>query len=554
MNKHRIHILIVLSLTLLAACGQAPIPTSDATPTPPPPPTVAKRTVAPAVTRAAAVSGSSQTVAQLPEGGAIAIGAIGNADLDVNTLVPFLQSALYDSLLRPNPETGALEPGLAESYQVSSDAATITFKLRQGVHWHNGDALTAADVAATINALANPDLRDTPVTDLSYLKKATAPDDRTVVVSLSEGYCPALTSIGTLKILPRAVAESSNFPVLQANQLIGTGPLKLVSTSQNLYLFEPNRDYYLGVPHIGSWTLKLYSDANAMRAAFDAKQIDLMVLEPREASALKGIQEATVLKTASPEPVMLLFNLESVALNDLRVRQAVSFALDRGTLLKDIGGQGEALDTSALPNYWALPKGLASPSFDVARAKQLLGEAGWNAGGDGSLSKGGRPLTLELWTEADDPVLEPLAFGIREMIAALGINVQMELDDQPGWITRAFSHRFDLLLITRKLPLDPDQHWYWQSDQNAPGSGFNFGSYSNTRVDASFKASMQANGCNSTTRANLFGDVSRQLNADAAAAFLLTPSRFMVARSRVLGLDPSSFAGDFWNMADWRVK
>ncbi len=279
-----------------------------------------------------------------------------------------------------------------------------------------------------------------------------------------------------------------------------------------------------------------------------------MTLQPREMAALKGLTAANVLKTNSSEPVMLLFNLDSVALNDLRVRQALTYALDRQALLKDAGGLGELMDTSALPNYWALPKGLVGPWFNVARAKQLLGEAGWNPGNDGILRKGGRPLAVQLWTEADDPLLEPLAFRIREMLASLGIQAQMELDDRPGWVTRAFSHRFDLLLITRKLPLDPDQHWYWQADQDALGSGFNFGSYSNARVDAAFKDSLRANGCDANVRAGLFADVSKQLVADAPAAFLYTPSRFMVSSDRVLSLAPSSFAGDFWNLEEWRAR
>ena len=130
----------------------------------------------------------------------------------------------------------------------------------------------------------------------------------------------------------------------------------------------------------------------------------------------------------------------------------------------------------------------------------------------------------------------------------------MELDDRAGWITRAFQHRFDLLLLSRKIPLDPDQRWYWQSDQNEKGNGFNFGSYANKRVDTLLKDSLRVPACDPGARAAIFGDIHRTLVADAPAAFLFTPKKYLVARDRVLGLAPSSFAGDFWNPNEWRVK
>jgi hypothetical protein len=76
---------------------------------------------------------------------------------------------------------------------------------------------------------------------------------------------------------------------------------------------------------------------------------------------------------------------------------------------------------------------------------QLLSDAGWRDSGDGIVKKNGRPLDVQLWSQADDPVLEPLAFRIREMLATLGVQIQLALDDRAGWITRAFDHRLMIL-------------------------------------------------------------------------------------------------------------
>ncbi len=531
---------------LLTACAPVPIPTSDATPTPRTTPT--KTIAAPGATPSPVPTDSA------PQGGTITIGVIGNSNLEINAMPAVVQDALFDSLLQVDPTSGALKPALAESYQVSGDAMTITFRLRSDVRWHNGDPFTADDVVATIKAFSSSDFRGKPATDFGTFTRATALDSQTVQLTFSEGYCPALTSIGTLKILPRAVVASPNFPYLAPAQMIGTGPLRFVSRSEDQFVLERNADYYRGAPHVDSWTIRVFTDPAALRTAFAAKQVDAMTAAPGEYSAIKKIADANILATDSSEVIALMFNLDTTTLNDPRVRQALTYALDRNILLDDIGGQATSVDTSALPGYWAYPANLPRYSFDVAKAKQLLADAGWRENGDGILKKNNKPMRLELWTEADDPILEPLAFRIREMYSALGIQVELQLDDRSGWIVHAFQHRFDLLLLSRKIPLDPDQRWYWQSNQNEKGNGFNFGSYVNARVDGLLKDSLRVGQCDATARAALSGEMHRTLVADAPAAFLFAPKKYLVARDRVLGLVPSSFAGDFWNINDWRVK
>ncbi len=128
------------------------------------------------------------------------------------------------------------------------------------------------------------------------------------------------------------------------------------------------------------------------------------------------------------------------------------------------------------------------------------------------------------------------------------------MDDRPGWVTHAFQHRFDLLLLARPIPLDPDQRWYWHSAENVKGSGFNFGSYANKNVDALLQAGTRVAACEANARATIYGEIHRALIADAPVVFLFAPKQAWATRDRVLNFAPSPFAGDFWNMSDWRVK
>ncbi|MBM3129447.1 MAG: hypothetical protein FJ009_12575 [Chloroflexi bacterium] len=552
---------LVFLLVALAACAPVRIPTSDETPTRAVTitPTSLAPSSAPTITRAPTPAGTplpTPTPGDTPVGGTLTVGVVGAATADVNALPLIVQSALYDSLLRIDPADGSLKPALAETYQVADDARTITFRLRSGVRFHNGDALTADDVVATLTAFSASTFRGTPLTDFGTFTRAIALDPQTAQLAFSDAYCPALTSIGTLKILPRAVATSANFPRVTNAQLIGTGAFKLTARTDEQFTLERHADYFRGAPALDGLSVRVYADAAAARAAFASRQIDLMPAAPGEYAAIKKFADAKIIATDAPEFIALMFNLDTPALNDPRVRQALTYALDRQVLLDDLAGQARPLDTSALPEFWAYPKNLPGYSFEPTRAKQFLAEAGWRAGSDGLLRQNNRTLRLELWTEADDPLLEPLAFRLREMYAALGVPIELELNDRAGWITRAFEHRFDLLLLSRKMPLDPDQRAYWQADQNTKGIGFNFGSYASARVDGALKEAVRAPGCDARARAASSGEVHRALIPDAPVVFLFAPKKYLVARERVFAerLAPSPFAGDFWNLNAWGVR
>lgn len=497
--------------------------------------------------------------------GSIVLAGVGQPSREVTNLPRFVAAALYDSLLQVDPSDGSLKPGLADSWQVSNDARTFTFHLRPGVKWHDGAPLSARDAAFTLRSLSASVVRLTPAADLGPISDVLAPDSQTLIVRMAEPYCPALTSIATVKILPEHIFASSgssqdsrqpeSLSALTNSQMVGTGPLTLKDWNADAITFAANMNYWNGPPGISTWTYKSYPDLASADTALTSGQADLLALD---AGPVRGSLPATGLNIythPAAEFYGLAINRERQDLADPRIAQALAFALNRPKLAADFyGGDAVPLQVSILPGFWTAPAEARQPAYDPARARQLFGEAGWSdTDGDGILDKKGRALTLTLWAMAGDPIDEPLAFAVRQMLSEVGVQAVLELDDRAELLTRLFSHEFDLAIAPWNIPLDPDQHWYWLSTENKPGEGLNIASYLNPQVDELLKQGIAAASCDPAERRGIYSELYRLVAGDIPEVFLFAPPAFMATHTRVSGIEPSPFAGDFWNLASWEM-
>ncbi|MGB8648293.1 MAG: ABC transporter substrate-binding protein [Anaerolineae bacterium] len=488
-------------------------------------------------------------------GGSIVVAGVGSPGREVTALPPFIANALYDSLLQVDPQNGALLPGLADSFQASADARTLTFHLRADLTWQDGQPLTAQDVVWTIKTLSNSASRLAPVADFGPMADVTALDPQTVVITLSQPYCPALTYIGTMKILPAHILKDKDLSALTDQEFIGSGPLVLKSWTANTITLARNPAYWKGPASIDSWIYKIVATDAEARAALAAGQVDLWVSDAVHNTADTNATGVNVMTYPANRFYALAMSREQSVLGDAQVRQAIALSLDRQELAQTLWGKaGLPLATSLLPTFWATPPDLVVTPSDLAQARQLLAAAGWSdTNGDGVLDKAGKPLRLSLWAIADDSVDEPLAFLVRARLAQIGIQALVQLDDRDALLTRALLHEYDLALVPWNIPLDPDQHWYWQSTENIKGQGLNVTSYANPQVDDLVSRGQQAPACDTTTRRAVYNDLYRTVAGDIPQVVLLSPPVQLFARARVRGLVPSSFAGPYWNINRWEV-
>lgn len=542
-------ILLSLALVLLAACEADPTVAPN-------PPAASPRiqtqvppfTPRPNSTRVIVPSpiGPTSPPATRGPGGSIIVAGVGTASRELTRLPAFVEHALFDSLLRVDPEDGHLLPGLAERWLVSEDAKTMVFILREGVKWHDGSTLTAGDVAFTLNAVSSADVRIRPAADLGPIQGITAKDARTVSVTFREPYCAALAYIGMVPILPRAHLENKDLANLKNEDLIGSGPLVLKSWDEQEITLTRNANYWNGAPQIIDWSWRGFPDEAAALNAVRQNRADVYV-------GSGGIPETQAAEIPANEFYALAFNVKRKPFDEPTVRQAIAAALDRARIAKAQAPSGLILDTSLLPDFWVSPN-VSQTAYDAARARQLLADAGWrDTDGDGIVDRAGRPLQVTLWAQSDEPRSELTAQLLREGLARVGVSAVLKMTDRTLFLTRVFLQEFDLALVHFNIPLDPDQHYFWATAEDEPGAGLNVTGYLNERVEKGLAEGNRVNRCDSTGRKNAYIPVFQQIASDMPMVILYAPMEVLSTSERVGGTSPSSFAGAFWNLNTWQV-
>jgi len=504
------------------------------------------------------------------EGGIVVEGGLA----DLVTLNPVLADdhtslsiieLLFDRLLAVDPQTGSLRPGLASSWQVSADGLTITFTLRDDVLWHDGQPFSAADVEFTFKAIVNPAVGSPRQADFSLVKEFKAVDDTTFVVTLVDADCSILYDLSSVSIVPRHILGADDIHTSHFNaNPVGTGPFMFGEwvVGDHVTLLR-NPSYWGQVPHLDAWTYKVAADEEALLAGLEAGQLDVIPLSSDDLASVEAAGRFQIYRHPANEYYFIGYNTDHPILGDVRVRRALSQAVDRQRLLDRIlGGQGQLLDTGLLPAHWAYPQELAGYPFDSTqdrsfaptRAAQLLAEAGWvDSDGDGIRDRDGEPLSLRLATNGENPTREAIALLAQQYYLAVGVAAEVELMWWGNFLENTFTHDFDVVIFSWPLALDPDGWELWHSSESVLNSGFNFVSYHNPRVDELLLQGLRVPKCEKARRAAIYGEIATILAEDQPYTFLFAPDNLIAVNERVGGVAPGPFAGLHWNLADWYV-
>lgn len=550
---------IILFIALaLVACQSEPAP--EGGPAIPKPETVsspaeaASNTLTPTIMPTVVTNTPSTPVSATPitspapiDDGTVILGVVGQAKslnpiTDNTPTLRELIPLLFDTLLRVDPHTAELQPGLAESWEYSDDGEQVTFHLPSGLTWSNGTPLTAAGIAESLEATQHPAL-------LAFSDIRARGDD-TLVFTFLNLDCAAITTLAQLPLVP--VQE------ITATVPIGTGPFIVSKWSENKRTLNlaPNPNYRGQSPRLKDFTIRfLYEDE--IEIAVSEGQFN--VIGPVNHSQYAIDNSSFTLKTyPAPQVTYIAINYDPHNDDPLapEVREALVLALDRETILAEVlAGDGQLMAGSLLPTHWAANDTLSPPVFDPATARDLLTKAGLrDTDGDGWLDRRGERLELGIRLNGKNLLHQDLGWLVSSYYRNLGLFARAESVPIDSVVDDLFTHDFTLALFSWPILFDPDQRMYWHSTENEEGLGLNFTSYNNPQMDELLDEGIAVPGCQPQDRAKIYSEVQNLLAQDRPVDFLLAPNRHLLVDKRLHGLAPGPFVGFTWNAPEWYLE
>ena len=364
--------------------------------------------------------------------------------------VMIVQANVYQGLTDTDANLGVV-PGLAESWTVSDDGLTYTFKLRQGVTFHDGTAFDAEDAAASIRRVLSKDIASPLASRVSPVAEITVADPQTLVLKLSAPFAPLLSSLAGIAIVP-AEAET-NKDALQKTPN-GTGPFKFVEWQPNGFLSLETFKGYAGAvkPSVDGVKFHFVPEAATRQAGLISGDYDLLPsVDPATALQLKSQAGVTVHELRDLGYTLVGMNTTRGPLGDARVREAVNMLLNRQEIIDGaLFGAGVpggplspalkewAVDTAQFPCY----------AHNVEGAKAKLAEAGVS---------GPVKIVMKVLPRADT---RDIAQIVQQQLAAGGFEVELVNQEIGQFVQDWKNSDFDMFVSVNGGSVDPDQYFY----------------------------------------------------------------------------------------------
>lgn len=363
--------------------------------------------------------------------------------------IPYIGRNIFSKLVAYDDSTNELYGDLAESWSNSDDLMTYTFNLRQGVKWHDGESFTSADVKWTIDSILEMGDRAYGYSVLSAVERVEAPDDYTVVLHLSE---PSGTMINNVAdyygfdILPKHLYEGTDVNENPCNTVpVGTGPFKFVEhvTGSHVTL-EANPDYFGDGPYLDQVVFTFAPSETTAMTALEAGEAHFMTASPAfaEVSRLQSVSGLKVDMQPSTITQWMGFNMDGTRphISDPVVREAIACAVNNEEIAQKLymGLVNPATSWYTTLIGWADNTAVRQPAYDVAKANQLLDDAGYTKGSDGyrfSLVYRCFPTSIFGTTDIPNFVVQYLdAIGIKVEVQQYEWALRTEmLDNQRDW-------------------------------------------------------------------------------------------------------------------------
>lgn len=422
---------------------------------------------------------------------------------------------VYEGLVKPNV-SGEYVPAVASDSTVSEDGLTYTFPLREGVLFHNGEAVTAEDVIYSFETCAETTVDTALAAALSSVEDISA-EGSTVTITLSEANPDFLSYVGMVYIVPAAYDQQDTAPV-------GTGPFQFVSRSvQENLILEKFGDYWGEKAYLDQVTFKIYEDANALMSALSAESVDMAFhLTIDQVNTVSGGAYKTLEGTMNLVQALYLNN-DVEPFDNEKVRQAMCYAVNVEEILNLTGeGHGKKLGSSIYPAFTKyFDESLADYyTYDVEKAKQLLKEAGYEDG-----------FSMTITVPSNYTPHMNVAEVLVEQLAQVGITATIKPVEWETWLSETYMGRdfestvvgFDAATLSAGALLNR-----WMSDNEN-----NMINYDNPEYDAIMEKA------NTTTddaeQTKLYKQAAKLLTETAANVYIQDLADFVLIKSDLDG-------------------
>lgn len=531
----------------------APPPTPTYTPLPVTP------TVAPTPTPPVMVGGTA-TGAVLNE--ALTLHPYKANNATGQQYLPLLYSA---ALTRLDPRTLQPQPAAAERWTVAG--TTVTFTLKQGLKWSDGTPLTSADYLWTYQQAAKPQngwplapaaIFNPDDPNSAGIETYQAPDPRTLVIKLRSFSADLISRADVIEPLPAHIWGSLDWndpaknPQINAPSVV-SGPWKLKEWQpDNFITFERNLNSSLyPLPRLENLTFRVLPDSQVALQKIKIGEIDFFSPSPADFSSFAQLPEVQAYSWGQARPTWYFagFNFQKPALQDQSLRQALAWATDyQAILAKQAFGLGRQLNSSLSPWHPAFNPNTARYSLNLAKAKELLKQAGYTLQNNQLVNQAGKAVgPLKLVYNSPSPLYEGLANTLKTNFAALGIGLELRNFDYENYrkFLAGSNADFDLFLSGWRAGYAPENFVdVWQG-----GRDLNSGSYQNSRlIDIYVKAQNEPD----PTRRQEWLDLAQSIEAeDLPYIFLYAEQGRLVANKRLAGFNPGLLGPEQNRYADW---
>jgi peptide/nickel transport system substrate-binding protein len=406
------------------------------------------------------------------------------------------QATIIEGLLAPDenaryvPVLATEVPSLENGGIVVSDngkTMTITYKLREGVVWHDGEPFTSADVKFTWEAVKDPAFIAESKAGSEDIDSIDTPDYLTVVCHYNTIAPDFASTLFTFGIMPKHILEGQDLNTSGYNELpVGTGPFMAAEFERGQYVVaKRNPNYWrtddngTQLPYLEQIIFKMLPDTNTTMTQLRTGELDMIVRAPyNQADQIDAIDGMRILTGPLLSWQHVDFNFENPMLADLAVRQAFAHAIDRSTIIRAQGGFPEAIKSIVVPVFDLYDDTTPDYVFDQAKAAQLLDDAGYTTGTNGIREKDGQPMSFNFVTTAgrsdDENVQQILMAQLKE------VGIDLVPDNQVGVAYREarYNGNYDLIYGRWITSADPVYSGFYGTEGPNNGQG-----YSNPELD-----------------------------------------------------------------------